>query len=108
LIMKSPYLYLTTVNCEKFSVKLRNINQVEENWRNNLGKDIFERKFVKSEKDRIIYSLNGTIKGKMIVGYESFMKNGKIGCMVRVVTSKEKFTKLKNEMLKVLVDFVLL
>ena len=105
---KSPYLYLTTVNCEKFSVKLRNINQVEENWRNNLGKDIFERKFVKSEKDRIIYSLNGTIKGKMIVGYESFMKNGKIGCMVRVVTSKEKFTKLKNEMLKVLVDFVLL
>ena len=101
----SSYLYITTVNSEKFSVKIKSVGRLEENWRNNLGKDIFERKKIEFSKNKKVYLFKTTIENKSIIGFESFVVNGKFGYMVRVLSSDRNFKKYKDEMLDVVEKF---
>ncbi len=95
---------LLAVDSERYSVSLKSIKRVVNNWRTNLGFENISREEVK--KDRNSYILRFYKKEKpLLSGFEGYFFNGKFGYMVRAISSGEKFTKFKDKIRDIIFSF---
>ncbi len=92
------------IDAESFPTPLNDIDQLEENWRNNIGPDSFFRRKISADKNRIIYEISHQ-QQPSIAGYEAFCVNGNIGYIVRIVCGYDFYVGKKDDIKKILDSF---
>ncbi len=94
------YDSLLAVDCERYSVPIRDMETLEGIWRQKFGYEEMYRKAVDTGSSRAIYQFSmGT--GPEYAGYESFFLNRNIGCMARIIAPGSRFLAGKDLMLQI-------
>ncbi len=95
---------LLAVDCERYAVPIRDMENLEDIWRQKFGRENMKRTVIKATESRVIYQF-GILSEPFYEGYESLFLNGDIGCMTRAIAPKEKFPEVKDMMLRVTESF---
>ncbi len=86
--------------------KVSSVEEVEESWRNEFGKDNFKREEVLRKADRVIY-LYSFSDGVPFSGIEGIFINGRIIHIIRVLTNNNIKDKVFEEIRKPVEEMVL-
>ncbi len=98
------YDFLTAVESEKFSFKIKNTDRLENLWSSRMAGEGTVRSLVKKDENRSIWSFSAKGAGALC-GYEVYAVKENRGWCVRMICPEKKAPEVRNQMLSLAESF---
>ena len=101
---KVKYDMLLGIDCESFSIRVKDVQAAEKKWKHNLGYAGLERKEIDKTRNSILYRFK-SIKDSKYSGFEGIYINSNIIYCVRIISSGKSFSVNSAIMEKIISSF---